>query len=66
MGIIRKTATRQTRYTANYGCPYNSELVVSEESVRFSSEDPLKSQSVRVLCALPRRLLAVLSFCLGS
>ena len=33
MGIIRKTATKQTRYTANYGCPYNSELLVSEESV---------------------------------
>ncbi len=33
MGIIRKTGTRQTRYTANYWCPYRSELVVSEKSI---------------------------------
>ena len=38
MGIIRKTGTRQTRYTANYWCPYRSELVVSEKSI--PSEDP--------------------------
>ncbi len=33
MGIIRKTGTQQTRYTANYWYPYSSELLVSEESM---------------------------------